>query len=104
MYASFRLGFSGWRLEKVTGIINQSRSSGCAGIISRDIDMEGIDRHFQLMYPFGKRHHPGQQCELLLLPGTQIAVDLRLVLPLNSSGDLGERILVPENLNQGERK
>jgi hypothetical protein len=102
--SSFLLISNNWQLERINGVIKKSDAIGRTGIFFREIGLEQSKDRFRLIYPFGKRHHPGQQCELLLLPGTHIAVDLRLVLPLNSSGDLGERIVVPENLNQGERK
>jgi hypothetical protein len=75
--SSFVLASNGWAPDRVTGVIRESKSSPKAMVILRDIQLAESKTEYCLLYPLGKKYHAGQSCELWILPGTDIAVDLK---------------------------
>lgn len=73
--ASIILVSNGWHFDHTSGIIERSRGTPQV-IFSRYIRLQGKENSIELMYPAGKQHHRGLHYEFLLLPGTNIAVDI----------------------------
>ena len=75
--ATIRLSANRWQPEHVRGIMEKFTAPYPRAVFLRDIYLEGSKDKLQLLYPFGKRPHSGLRYEFLVLPGTDIVLDLK---------------------------
>ncbi len=75
--SSIQLASNDWQPDRVMGTLIQFTATAPKNIILRDIYLKETDRKLSLIYPFGKRAKKGLRYEFLVLPGTNIVVDMK---------------------------
>jgi len=75
--SSFHLASNDWQPDHVTGTLMQFTATAPENIFFRDIYLKETDRKLSLIYPFGKRAKKGLRYEFLVLPNTDLVVDIK---------------------------
>jgi hypothetical protein len=67
----------GWQPDHVKGTLIKFQATAPKNIVLRDIYLKETDRKLSLIYPLGKRLQKGTQYEFLVLPSTDIVVEIK---------------------------
>jgi hypothetical protein len=75
--SSIQLISKGWQPDHVIGTLIKFQATAPKNIVLRDIYLKETDRKLSLIYPLGKRLQKGTQYEFLVLPSTDIVVEIK---------------------------